>query len=43
MLNKNTIENIFKETFESFSVKPSNSLWPKINRKLVIMQVQIIK
>ena len=36
MLNKNTIENIFKETFESFSVKPSNSLWTKINRKLVI-------
>ncbi len=36
MSNKNTIENIFKETFESFSVKPSNSLWTKINRKLVI-------
>lgn len=36
MSSKNNIENIFKETFESFAVKPSNSLWPKINRKLIL-------
>jgi len=34
MLKNNNIENIFKESFEGFSVEPSGNLWAKINRKL---------
>lgn len=34
MTYKNDIGNIFKESFESFELEPSNSLWKKINKNL---------
>jgi PKD repeat protein len=34
MPENNNIENIFKERFENYSVKPNQSVWSTINRKL---------